>query len=495
MRVIEQARLWFREGTSDKVYEVDLVEVATNQHVVNFRYGRRGSALRDGTKTATPVDLKKAKAIFDKLVAEKTAGGYRPLAASGGAASPAPRAAPAGNGAAPDDGGAAVIARLRLGHRGDTPIGRAIWRASDLDLHAAEPALLELLDASPPPGPRKLDAATWRHTVLSALVRCATTAALSRLEAIAPTTSRGGSSRATSTSRRSRPTRRGCPRRSRSCRPSCPSSRPRGTPGGAASTTRAQKYFNYLYQRDKELWFKLDPVITVHPDQVFFECFSQGRVELRAARRELRGVRGARRARVRHHEHRLQRALYGEFQKIRSYKTTTLDVDPSGFDVSTSMEEAYREVKIDVPDTLGPRVPPGQLRRDAAGPRRRAAPDGRPQPVPRPAPQQGAVRAALAAVPAHARDAGEDRRRAVEHRARVPAQRCHRRDAGRDPDVGPPPAAHPRAPAAAREAGPRVPARLRPAHVTGSSTSAICRSRSGCRGGRSTTGRTPATSI
>ena len=29
MRVIEQARLWFREGTSDKVYEIDLVEVVT----------------------------------------------------------------------------------------------------------------------------------------------------------------------------------------------------------------------------------------------------------------------------------------------------------------------------------------------------------------------------------------------------------------------------------------------------------------------------------
>jgi len=46
--VIDQARLWFREGTSDKVYEVDLVEVAPNQHVINFRFGRRGSALRDG---------------------------------------------------------------------------------------------------------------------------------------------------------------------------------------------------------------------------------------------------------------------------------------------------------------------------------------------------------------------------------------------------------------------------------------------------------------
>src|SRR5688572_14861481 len=36
-----------------------------------------------------------------------------------------------------------------------------------------------------------------------------------------------------------------------------------------------QKYFDYIYERDREMWFKLDPVITVHPDQVFFECFSR----------------------------------------------------------------------------------------------------------------------------------------------------------------------------------------------------------------------------
>ncbi len=34
-------------------------------------------------------------------------------------------------------------------------------------------------------------------------------------------------------------------------------------------------YFNYLYQKDRDAWFVLDPVITVHPDEVFFECFSQ----------------------------------------------------------------------------------------------------------------------------------------------------------------------------------------------------------------------------
>lgn len=112
-----------------------------------------------------------------------------------------------------------------------------------------------------------------------------------------------------------------------------------------------QKYFNYLYNRDKELWFKLDPVITVHPDQVFFECFSRdessyGRL---AASYEVFAQLGDRACGTTNIDY--SEKLYGEFQKIRSYKTTTLDVDPGGFNVQTSMEDRYREVKIDLPDS------------------------------------------------------------------------------------------------------------------------------------------------
>lgn len=112
-----------------------------------------------------------------------------------------------------------------------------------------------------------------------------------------------------------------------------------------------QKYFNYLYERDKELWFKLDPVITVHPDQVFFECFSRdessyGRL---AASYDVFSELGERACGTTNIDY--SDKLYGEFQKIRSYKTTTLDVDPGGFNVTTSMEQQYREVKIDLPDS------------------------------------------------------------------------------------------------------------------------------------------------
>jgi hypothetical protein len=64
MRIVDQARLWFQQGNSDKVYEVELVEVAPGQYVVNFRYGRRGTALRDGTKTPLPINLEQARSVF-----------------------------------------------------------------------------------------------------------------------------------------------------------------------------------------------------------------------------------------------------------------------------------------------------------------------------------------------------------------------------------------------------------------------------------------------
>src|SRR5215472_7275646 len=64
VKLIKQVRLEFRQGTSDKVYEVDLCEVGPGQYVVNYRYGRRGTTLRDGSKTAAPVPRDKAESVF-----------------------------------------------------------------------------------------------------------------------------------------------------------------------------------------------------------------------------------------------------------------------------------------------------------------------------------------------------------------------------------------------------------------------------------------------
>ncbi|MGD0092256.1 MAG: WGR domain-containing protein [Planctomycetota bacterium] len=73
----ESLTLYFREGTSDKVYQT-AIEEKDGGFVVNFAYGRRGSTLQAGSKTPLPVPFEKAKAVFDKLVREKTAKGYTP---------------------------------------------------------------------------------------------------------------------------------------------------------------------------------------------------------------------------------------------------------------------------------------------------------------------------------------------------------------------------------------------------------------------------------
>ena len=68
--------LYFREGSSDKVYHAQIAPDGNDLYSVNFQYRRRGSTLQTGTKTTAPVALVQAQKIFDKLVAEKRAKGY-----------------------------------------------------------------------------------------------------------------------------------------------------------------------------------------------------------------------------------------------------------------------------------------------------------------------------------------------------------------------------------------------------------------------------------
>lgn len=67
--------LYFKEGSSDKVYQAT-IEPKGSGFVVNFAFGRRGSTLNTGTKTQAPVDRASAEKLFEKLVREKKAKGY-----------------------------------------------------------------------------------------------------------------------------------------------------------------------------------------------------------------------------------------------------------------------------------------------------------------------------------------------------------------------------------------------------------------------------------
>ena len=74
---MEQITLYYRQDSSDKVYQAR-IEPKDGGFVVNFAYGRRGATLQTGTKNQTPVTLAEAKRIYDRLVGEKAAKGYTP---------------------------------------------------------------------------------------------------------------------------------------------------------------------------------------------------------------------------------------------------------------------------------------------------------------------------------------------------------------------------------------------------------------------------------
>ena len=129
MKLVKKVRLAFREGKSDKVYEVDLVELPGNDEarfLVNFRYGRRGSALREGTKTARPVTLTEAEAVYQSIVVSKTNSGY--WDESGPAPAPRP-AAPRPAGSTEATQRARIAALLKaLGEEKDSrKRARLIW--------------------------------------------------------------------------------------------------------------------------------------------------------------------------------------------------------------------------------------------------------------------------------------------------------------------------------------------------------------------------------
>ncbi|SFK55735.1 hypothetical protein [Methylorubrum salsuginis] len=115
---------------------------------------------------------------------------------------------------------------------------------------------------------------------------------------------------------------------------------------------RARKrYFDHLYKENLDAWIVLDPVITVHPDEIFFEAFSldessYGRLSCDHDTFERVGAMAYGTTNIDY-----SHALYDEFQKIRSYRDTELSIDPTGFEVQTGGEAAYREDKIELPDS------------------------------------------------------------------------------------------------------------------------------------------------
>lgn len=157
MKLIRRVSLGLREGSSDKVYIVDLCEVSKGKFVVNFQFGRRGAPLKDGTKTDAPVSESTARSVFAKLVDEKQRKGYTESAEAAAAArslggAPSETAAAASPGrkasvAAATTPAEAILARLQgaSASRKKWSPARVAWRAGEYRLREAVPHLIRLI--------------------------------------------------------------------------------------------------------------------------------------------------------------------------------------------------------------------------------------------------------------------------------------------------------------------------------------------------------------
>ena len=115
-----------------------------------------------------------------------------------------------------------------------------------------------------------------------------------------------------------------------------------------------QQYSNYLLRHDMKLWRLLmpcDPVITVAPDVLFFECFSADESSYGCLTVDREAMQDERDVSLGTTNVDYSWALYEHFQQLRSYRETRFNVDPTGFDVSTEGTEDHREEKIDLPDS------------------------------------------------------------------------------------------------------------------------------------------------
>lgn len=112
-----------------------------------------------------------------------------------------------------------------------------------------------------------------------------------------------------------------------------------------------ERFRNWTISQNSFLRVLFDPVITVHPDEVFFECFSMDESSYGRLGTSYEVFKNISEFSCGTTNIDYSAALYDEFQKIRSYKTTRFEVEPSGFTVQTTNEDDFKEVKIDLPDS------------------------------------------------------------------------------------------------------------------------------------------------
>ncbi|MEM9539033.1 MAG: WGR domain-containing protein [Cyanobacteria bacterium P01_E01_bin.42] len=150
MELIRRKILLYQAGRSEKIYQVDLYRLEGDRYLVNFRYGRRGKELKEGSKTVDPVKLQKAERLFNQLVSSKLASGYRDVGEETNieytAPTPSSESSPRPQlSSSEDPRHQAILMRLANRNEEKWPLDRIIWRAGELRISEATPYLIPLL--------------------------------------------------------------------------------------------------------------------------------------------------------------------------------------------------------------------------------------------------------------------------------------------------------------------------------------------------------------
>ncbi len=129
-----------------------------------------------------------------------------------------------------------------------------------------------------------------------------------------------------------------------------------------------RRWADELSREDPALFRHLvpcDPVATVAPDVLFWECFAKDEASYGCLYADRGGLRTAGDVRLGTTNVDYSLALFDHFQTMRTYRETRLVGDPSGFDVEVRGHGNHREQKIDLPPSwLRVNHKPGVARRE-----------------------------------------------------------------------------------------------------------------------------------
>lgn len=112
-----------------------------------------------------------------------------------------------------------------------------------------------------------------------------------------------------------------------------------------------RSFWQYIKNKDLDLWFVLDPVIAVHEDQVSFEAFSldesiYGILSIDKEEFELLAPPKLGTTNID-----FSYKLAQEMERFRTYNDVVLSVNPGGFTVDSGVLPEHLEKKIDLPET------------------------------------------------------------------------------------------------------------------------------------------------